>query len=113
VSYSLVNAAPTFRTPSGTGKHTNVHSQPDDAGRVVKMLSEALPLASDSSPYGFDAIGVTVIDCRNDGSPVVVEKASPAPSTSDHVHYDRMIRSVSRRSEAGSEPRGSRWSKPV
>lgn len=94
VSYSLVNAAPTFKTPSGSGRHTNVHNQPDDARRVVKMLSEALPLAADSKQIGFDAIGVTVINCRNDGSPVILEKAAPAPSTSDHVHYDRMIRSV-------------------
>lgn len=94
VSYSLVNAAPVFRTPSGNGQQVNTHSQPDDARRVVKMLSEALPLAADSKQLGFDAIGVTVIKCQNDGTPVVLEADPPAPGKTDHVHYDRMIRSV-------------------
>ncbi len=94
VSYSLVNAASTFKTPSGDGRQTNKHDQPEDAEKVVEMLSTALPMVTETPQYGFDAIGVTVIECRNDGSPVTVVSASPAPKTSDHVHYERMIRLV-------------------
>ena len=93
VSYSLVNAAPYFVTPTSDGK-TNRHTQPDDARRVVDMLGRAIPLASDVREFGYDVIGVTVLDCRNDGSPVTVMSELPAPQRSDHVHYEWMIRSI-------------------
>lgn len=93
VSYSLVNAAPFFLTPSGIGKR-NDHHQPDDARRVVDMIARAVPTAHEVRDYGYDVVGVTVLDCRNDGSAVRVVEGAPAPSTSDHVHYERMIRSL-------------------
>jgi hypothetical protein len=93
VSYSLVNAAETFRTPSGAGR-TNRHSQPGDAKRVVEMLSTAIPMRRDGPSFGYDVIGVSVIDCRNDGTPVTVLSDPPAPSSQDHVNYERMIRSI-------------------
>lgn len=93
VSYSLVNAAPTFVTPSGVG-NLNRHNQPEDARRVVQMLAQAVPTASDSRDYGYDVIGTTVIDCRNDGSPVQLVTGDPAPSTADRTHYERMVRSL-------------------
>lgn len=89
-SYSLVNAAPDFVTPSGTRK-TNRHTQPNDAQQVVRMLTNAIPRAGDSRDFGFDAVGVTVLNCRNDGTPVVVLDRAPAPPPSAHVHYERMI----------------------
>lgn len=93
VSYSLVNAADSFTSPGGKGK-INRHNQPEDARRVVSMLGTALPLARDTKTFGFDVIGTTVVECRNDGSPVTVVSAPPAPQTSDHFHYERMIRSI-------------------
>lgn len=93
VSYSLVNAAPTFVSPSGKGE-LNRHNQPEDARRVVQMLGNAVPAASKSNQYGYDVIGTTVVDCRNDGSPVTVVQAAPAPSLSDHTHYERMLVSL-------------------
>lgn len=91
VSYSLVNTAPTFVTPSGKGK-PNVHSQPSDARRVIDMLSTAVPLARNfNNLLGYDVVGVTAIACRNDGSPVTIEQDDPAPKPTDHVRYERMI----------------------
>lgn len=93
VSYSLVNAAPFFVTPS-TGGKTNRHTQPSDALRVVQMLGRAVPQASDVRDFGYDVVGVTVLDCRNDGSAVRILDEPPAPQRSDHIHYERMIRSL-------------------
>lgn len=93
VSYSLVNAAATFVSPGGKGK-VNQHSQPEDARRVVQMLGSAIPLARNSQDIGYDVIGATVIECKNDGSPVVLSSSVAAPTTSDHLHYERMIRSL-------------------
>jgi hypothetical protein len=102
VSYSLVNAAPTFVSPSGKLKVTR-HKQPEDARRVVQMLSQAIPTANDSRDYGFDVIGTTVVDCRNDGSPVTIVDGVPAPAINDRTHYERMLRSLC------SEFRGRRF----
>ncbi len=93
VSYSLVNASQTFVTPSGAGK-INHHDQPDDAARVVQMLRLAIPSANESREYGYDVIGTTVIECRNDGSPVTVVDGTPAPALNDRTHYERMVRSL-------------------
>ena len=92
-SYSLVNAAATFVSPSGKGT-ANRHTQPEDAQRVVQMLSTAIPLARNSRDIGYDVIGATVIECKNDGSPVNLSSSSAVPSTSDHLHYERMIRAL-------------------
>lgn len=94
VSYSLVNAAMEFITPSGNGK-SNQHNQPDDARRVVEMLDRAVPMLSESRDYGYDVVGATVVNCRNDGSPVtIIEDRRIGPSANHHLHYDRMIRSL-------------------
>ena len=93
VSYTLVNAAPSFVSPSGRAS-VNKHSQPADASAVVKMIATAVPTASRSREYGYDVIGTVVIDCRNDGSPVVVIDGTPAPSLDDHTNYERMLRSL-------------------
>ena len=93
VSYSLVNAATTFVSPSGKAA-VNRHNQPEDARRVVRMISDAVPTASKSNQYGYDVIGTTVIDCRNDGSPVVVVRTDPEPTSRDHTHYERMLVSL-------------------
>lgn len=88
VAYAVVNAATTFVTPS-TG-HANRHDQPRDAHLVVEMLGSAVPTATEQR-FGFDAIGATVVDCRNDGSPVSLVGGAPAPGPRDHHQYDRMV----------------------
>ena len=95
VSYSLVNAARSFRTPSdaGDGK-LNTHAQPGDARKVVEMLGRAIPLARDVPSIGYDVLGLTVVDCRNDGSPVTVVTDEPAPARSNHLHYEQMLRNL-------------------
>ncbi len=90
-TYNLVNAAPTFKTPSNG--RVNVHRQPQDAWSVVEMIREAIP-TTNAFQYGYDAIGVTVISCANDNSPVVLIDGPPAPASTNHHHYERMIRSL-------------------
>ena len=42
-----------------------------------------------------DVVGITVLDCRNDGTTVsVVNDPAVAPTRSDRTHYERMIRSL-------------------
>lgn len=92
-SYNLVNAAKQFVSPGNAGK-VNEHSQPEDARLVVDMIAKAIPLTRHTKDLGYDAVGVTVIECANDGSPVVVCGGSAAPSNTEHVHYGRMMVSL-------------------
>lgn len=93
VSFTLVNASGTFRSPGKSGTVT-VHKQPADALRVVDMLSHAVPRVEELGGYGYDVIGLTVIDCCNDSSPVTVVASAPFPGSDSHVHYDRMVRAI-------------------
>lgn len=52
----------------------NLHKQPDVALKVFRKVME-LPRRSSESDTGFDAIGITMLACRNDGSPVVLDDA--------------------------------------
>lgn len=90
VSYNLVNAAPTFVSSEGKGK-VNKHKQPTDAKQVVDMLGKAIPLARTAPGLGYDVIGVSVLECANDGTPVVLSTGGAAPATSAHTRYERMM----------------------
>lgn len=94
-SYSLVNSARTFATPSGDGNKINRHAQPSDSRRVVDMIGSAIPMVGDVQGYGYDVIGVTVVECANDGSVVrIVDDPAYAPARNHHTHYERMLRSL-------------------
>jgi hypothetical protein len=93
VSFTLVNAAETYRSPGTSGKVTR-HTQPADALRVVEMIARTVPRAEELGGYGYDVIGVTVMDCRNDGSPVSVAASAAFARIGSRVHYDRMVRSI-------------------
>jgi hypothetical protein len=94
----LVNAANTFISPDrnkfvvGTQPdNVSVHQQPRDAQLVVNGLKD-LQRRSRVGDAGFDALGVIVIDCPNDGSPVSVVKARPpAPAAADDFDYSRFV----------------------
>lgn len=93
VSYNIVNASPTFRSPGLSGKVT-LHDQPHDARQVVTMLSKAIPLARQTPGIGYDVVGVVVLNCANDGSAVTVCSGAAAPDHTEHVHYERMMVSL-------------------
>jgi hypothetical protein len=92
VGFTMVNIAPTFRSPKR--EEITVHKQPDAAIRTVEKIKE-LSRRTKTGDTGFDAIGIAVVDCRNDGvTPVRLVTAPPAPVPGDIFHYDQMIRRV-------------------
>lgn len=92
-SYTLVNSAATFRAPSESVR-TNTHGA-GDAARVIEMLALAVPLARNlQNLIGYDVIGTTVINCRNDGSPVTVDAEFAWPDRAAHVRYERLVRGI-------------------
>jgi hypothetical protein len=95
VGFVMVNAGGQFISPdmnkfdlSKSPPNVNRHRQPADALRVIEKVREIRRRSGESS-VGFDAIGITVIDMANDGSPVRVLD-SPRPV----FPYDQMVERI-------------------
>lgn len=96
VGFVMVNLADTFISPgrqAGGGEPVlNVHKQPLATERTVAKVREINRRPGPrSGQQGFDALGVLVVDMRNDGTPVTVITDPPAPSLTNDFHYDRMV----------------------
>jgi hypothetical protein len=94
----LINGAATFVSPD-MNKHAlaknaavvSTHKQPDDAEKVVTGLRD-IQRRSAPNDAGFDALGVVVVSCRNDGSPVTrITSHPPAPVAADDFDYARFV----------------------
>jgi hypothetical protein len=98
VGFVMVNAADRFISPDmnkcrldGHQVHVASHRQPADAMRVIKKVEE-IPRNSRERGMGFDALGVVLVDCVNDGvTPVTLYTQKPAPQNGEIFHYDSMI----------------------
>lgn len=66
------------------------HRQPRDTKITIDKVGQ-LPRRGRPGSPGFDALGILVINCRNDGTPVTIETAEPAPDPSSDFFYDQMI----------------------
>ncbi len=97
IGYVQVNAADEFLSPVINNRPLGLepaivtrHRQPADTERVLDKIGE-IPRRSASSESGFDGIGVTVLDLRNDGSPVSIVTGAPSPQPGDSFHYGSMV----------------------
>jgi hypothetical protein len=97
----LVNGASTFISSSmnkyDLGQHAatiSSHRQPDDAQKIVDGLRD-IQRRSSPSDAGFDALGVIVLECRNDGSAIThITRHPPAPTPADDFDYARFVHRV-------------------
>lgn len=94
---AMVNVADTFISPgrndfnlSASPPVVSHHDQPRAAIAVIEKLRE-IPRRVREGEEGFDAFGVVVVDCRNDGSPVSLIQQMPAPQAGEIYHYESMI----------------------
>ncbi|WP_186073653.1 hypothetical protein [Burkholderia gladioli] len=95
----IVNTSKEFISPdinkfdlSNKAPEVSKHIQPKSAQLILDGLRE-LQRRSSPADTGFDAIGVVLINCRNDGqAPISVSSESSAilPDTDDY-HYTRFI----------------------
>ncbi len=95
VGFVMVNLAEDFISPGRQGEGepvVNAHRQPHDTERTLAKVREINRRPGPGSGQaGFDALGVMVVDMRNDGSPVTVVTGPPAPQPADDFFYDRMV----------------------
>lgn len=97
VAHVTINASETFISTDLNKFDLSVHqpvisahSQPHSAESVFDKVRE-LPRRVRPGEEGYDAIGVVVIDCANDGRPVTVLDGPPAPGSSDAYAYPLMV----------------------
>lgn len=95
IGYVQVNASREFvssvrNARPGLPIEVTKHKQPEDTLRVLKKTAE-LPRRSHAGEVGFDGLGVSILELRNDGGPVNLVEAPPAPQAGDSFHYDSMI----------------------
>lgn len=100
VGFVMVNAADTFVSPDlnrrlapGQSRETSQHKQPHALNAALRAIGQ-LPRRSDASARGYDGLGIVVVDAPNDGTPVRLVTAEPAPQPGDNLHYDSMLRRV-------------------
>ena len=67
------------------------HHQPRDAQLVIDKVKQ-IPRRVKPGEEGFDAIGIVVVDSRNDGSSFRIVSGPPAPSPDDDFNYEQMVR---------------------
>jgi hypothetical protein len=98
--FAVVNYAATFvssdRNKQNLATHAAVvttHKQPKATERTIKKLEE-IPRRTHGGAEGFDALGIVVLELKNDGAPVTVVTHSPAPAPADVWYYDQMIRRI-------------------
>jgi hypothetical protein len=99
VGLAMVNASSTFISPDrnkipGAAPVVTRHDQPRVATAAVNMVRNKLPRRSGTSGVGYDGLAIVVISAANDGTPVTLMTAPPAPPPGDIFHYDNMVTRV-------------------
>jgi len=93
VGLAMVNIAPTFVSPGlqkGKSPVVTQHKQPAVTEKVIAKLRE-LPRRTTTGTEGFDALGIVIVDLRNDGTPVAITTGPPAPQAGDQDTYAEMV----------------------
>lgn len=97
IGYVQINSADEFVSPivnsypiADRPPQITAHRQPADTVRVLRKVAE-IPRRSASSEVGFDGVGVTILELRNDGGRVTVVSTPPAPAPGDTFHYGSMV----------------------
>lgn len=91
---AMVNLADTFISPGrqhvGLPTEVTTHKQPGVTEGVIDKIRQ-LPRRTQPGSDGFDALGIMVLELRNDGSPVGVVTDPPAPQPGHGDTYVEMV----------------------
>ena len=98
--FVMINCAETFISPDRNRKRVrggkfviNAHDQPPAAEKMLGAIMK-IPRRSDDSGIGFDGVGISMVRCANDGSPVTIDTLANS-KVPDIVKYDSFVRRLS------------------
>jgi hypothetical protein len=96
--FVMINMADAFLSPdrnhhdlSSAPPVVNVHPRQPEVTIAVEAKVRELPTRTRPGDEGYDAVGIVIVKCANDGSPVELVTGPPAPVSDDLFHYDQMI----------------------
>jgi hypothetical protein len=91
---AMINIAERFVSPGrqleGREQRVTHHTQPAVTASAIAKVRE-LPRRTAPGTDGFDALGIIVIDLKNDGSPVTIYDGVPAPQVGELDTYEAMV----------------------
>jgi hypothetical protein len=94
VGLAIINVAETFISPiknpdyPTTGEaEISTHRQPKAATGAIEKVRQ-LPRRTSDDGVGYEGLGIILVDCANDGTPVTLANE---PSVPENYRYDRMI----------------------
>lgn len=95
--FVVINCADTFISPD-RNRHkvrarkyvVNRHTQPAAADRTLAAVMK-IPRRSEEPGVGFDAVGITMVRCANDGTEVTIDAMANA-GVPEIVKYDSFVR---------------------
>jgi hypothetical protein len=94
VGLAIVNVADRFVSPiinpdyPSTGEaKISTHNQPKDTLGAIDKVGQ-LPRRTSDEGIGYEGLGIVLVDCPNDGSPVSV---AAEPQVPDNYRYERMV----------------------
>lgn len=97
--FVMINCADSFVSPDRNRKRVrngkfvvNPHKQPAAAMNALNSVMK-LPRRSEDRGDGFDAFGITMIRCANDGSPVAIDVQATAEIQISY-RYDALIKRI-------------------
>jgi hypothetical protein len=98
VGFVMINAAERFVSPDRNRRPSDPlmvtrHKQPHATEVAMRAVAQ-LPRRSETTSRGYDGLGIVVVEAINDGSPVRLVSAPPAPQMGDNLHYESMLRRV-------------------
>jgi hypothetical protein len=94
--FVMINTAARYLSPDLNKRNRTAdpewseHRQPRDAVLAIEKVKQ-LPKRSKTGAVGYDALSIVLVDCMNDGSPVALVTAPPAPQPGDIYAYASMI----------------------
>jgi hypothetical protein len=94
--YVMINIAESFLSPDLNKKNRrsdpiwSTHDQPRSVEITIDKVRQ-LPRRSKMGIPGYDALGIVIVNCTNDGSAVKLHTGKPAPQPQDTYHYAAMI----------------------
>ena len=92
----MINMAERFLSPDLNKENRisnpkwSTHPQPKSVNITIDKIKQ-LPRRSKTGITGYDALGIVLVECINDGSPVRLHTAPPAPQPQDNYNYTAMI----------------------
>lgn len=76
-----------------TAPQWSTHPQPRSVDITLAKVKQH-PRRSTTGVPGYDALGIVVVDCVNDGTPVRHHAKPPAPQPQDNYHYSTLINRI-------------------